>query len=999
VNQVKRDIQSALEYAHAALVAYLDEYLPQLSENDWWRTSVILKLSVSQERLIKEKNITKLSQLDLSALLRVLDKNWYEISHENNLPRHGKSLVNEVRNIRNRLAHHSLETYKVQDAYRDADSIYRFVDMLGVDPDVLSSCKAILDDALSALTNASEISKPAEETLEQSEDDLSDSSQKSEQDHEPEGAPDSKLEPVPVSFIDGNWNVAPDTNLTKKATYVGIDFGTATTVVSYITTDTSGEGAFNSVPMPIRQTAVSGAEVEDHLVPSCIAWYDSKLLVGRAARDLSPKLRQGRNVWSSFKMGLGVDLGVQYPYSELAGEDGLQSILKPQEAAKLFFTYLREEIEEFIQKHNKPPRVYYSVSVPAGFEANQRQDLIDSLEQAGISIEEASLIDEPNAAFLSYLMNMQSGQNNSNFLQSILQKPKNILVFDFGAGTCDISILEVGILNEKISSRNRSISRFMALGGDNIDMEIARFILLPQLCGDQNVHDCFTVNEIEHTVLPHLKPEAEYLKISCSKYARDKGLRTVEDILNEDDIRLQGNQIPSISLRDKEWSIPEPSLSLHEFAKTMSVFVQDNDARGGSEPSILQPVKNAMDKAGLKNDELNMVLFIGGSSENPVITSCIENYFGRFVDCVTPRDLRAHVSQGAAINSIFFHGLGWELIQPITSEPLLVMTDGGGSETVLSEGTVVPSPEIAVSHFFVNKDSQRRVELPICVGNTDRILAVLSLSPPDGESSFNKGDEVNVSCSITRDKILKVRAKVRGVKAFSEIVNPMSNMEITNASKKLLSARNELNQSILHGKGRPAVTALINYGHAACADGRWREAAEVFEAAERLDQDRNFATLIAYNYSRARSTEKFGQWSAIAYERRQNKFTAYNYALAKKRAGDNEAFVRLLKESLSKDRDYPPALSALGHHYLNEGTVQGTDLLNRLYENFETSGSGHNISEADYVMVERAAEAIGRPLPERIKVSRPEGLASSSPFDAENLVASQNDQAQLERNA
>ena len=996
---MKNDIQAALEKAHIALVAYLDDHLPQIFGDDWWKKAVIWKLSVSQEKWVKEKSISEIGQLDLAALLRVLDKNWYEMSEGVNLSRDGRSLVNEVRNIRNRLAHHSLEEYKSQDAYRDADTIYRFVTLLGADAEHRDACESILRKALSALTGTSNStgedgragSSPVDKVGAGTLDPFG-------QEHdEDRNVNPPGLQAVPADTSSDKGRKFSEAQVAIKATYVGIDFGTSTTVVSFANSDVSGNSGFYAEPMPIRQSAASGAEVEDHLVPSCLAWYDGELLVGQAARELAPSLRQNRSVWSSFKMGLGIDLGVQYPNSELSGEEGRISILSPQDAAKHFFIYLREEIEHFVQKNGMPARIYYSVSVPAGFEANQRQDLIDSLEEAGISVEEASLIDEPNAAFLSYLMSMQSGTANSNFLESILQKPKKILVFDFGAGTCDISVLEVGIMDEKISSRNRSISRFMALGGDNIDFEIAKRILLPQLCDDQNVDDCFTVNELEQTVLPHLKSEAERLKISCSKYARDKGLGTVDRIKTSDDIRFQGKPIPPIKLRGQEWSIHEPSISLHEFAEVMSTFVQIPDSGQNTGVSVLQPVKNAMEKAGLENDQLNMVLFIGGSSENPLVMSCIEDYFGRFVECVVPQDLRSHVSQGAAINSLFLNGLGWELIQPITSEPLIVATRDEGSEVILEAGTVVPSPEISVSHFFIDSDKQSKVELPICVGSVDRVLAVLSLSPPEGITSFTQGDEVSVSCSITRDKILKVRAKVRGVKVVTDILNPMSNIELTHASKKLMEARQELNQSILDGKGKPDVMALITYGHAASDDGRCREAAEVFEAVERLDKGRDFATSIAYNYGRSGQVAKSDKWSEVAYQRKPGVVTAYNLGLAKKRAGDIPGFERLMNESLKRNKDFAPALSVLGHHYLRLGNAAGAQMLTQLVDSLETLAANSEFDDRDYSMLQRAANALGRSVPDRIGPREGAKGSSSTPFDSENLVVAKSHAPKLEK--
>jgi molecular chaperone DnaK len=78
-------------------------------------------------------------------------------------------------------------------------------------------------------------------------------------------------------------------------------------------------------------------------------------------------------------------------------------ILNPKDAAKVFFQYLKAQIDRYIRTNNLPSNVQFAVSIPASFEANQRKELIYALEQNGISINKQSFIDEPNAAFLSYV--------------------------------------------------------------------------------------------------------------------------------------------------------------------------------------------------------------------------------------------------------------------------------------------------------------------------------------------------------------------------------------------------------------------------------------------------------------------------------------------------------------------------------------------------------------------------------------------------------------------
>lgn len=99
-----------------------------------------------------------------------------------------------------------------------------------------------------------------------------------------------------------------------------------------------------------------------------------------------------------------------------------------------------------------------------------------------MDVSKQSLIDEPNAAFLNYIH--ESEMNNEAVVIPKDINPK-MLVFDFGAGTCDISILEIGVDYKGVYSKNLSISKFEKLGGNDIDRYIAYEILYPELLFSQ----------------------------------------------------------------------------------------------------------------------------------------------------------------------------------------------------------------------------------------------------------------------------------------------------------------------------------------------------------------------------------------------------------------------------------------------------------------------------------------------------------------------------------
>ncbi len=184
-------------------------------------------------------------------------------------------------------------------------------------------------------------------------------------------------------------------------------------------------------------------------------------------------------------MGLGEDLGPVYYNSRLTARNPTATIEKPEDAARVFFDFLKTQIEDYVQQHKLPSIIHYSVSVPASFESNQRTSLLSALTSAGIKLDGKLLIDEPNAAFLSYLA--ESNLNGLGSLNIPESSPLQILVFDWGAGTLDISILEIARSDlGGLTCKNLAISKFTALGGDDIDKRIVTDILLPQLFKQNN---------------------------------------------------------------------------------------------------------------------------------------------------------------------------------------------------------------------------------------------------------------------------------------------------------------------------------------------------------------------------------------------------------------------------------------------------------------------------------------------------------------------------------
>lgn len=109
----------------------LNSWLPQLS-TDWWERHVFGVLTYQQQERVKQSCIDNLSGLDLAALLRVLDQNWFELASRFNWAKEGRNWLKETQTIRNRWAHATAAETKPRDAYRDADTLERLARMFGV---------------------------------------------------------------------------------------------------------------------------------------------------------------------------------------------------------------------------------------------------------------------------------------------------------------------------------------------------------------------------------------------------------------------------------------------------------------------------------------------------------------------------------------------------------------------------------------------------------------------------------------------------------------------------------------------------------------------------------------------------------------------------------------------------------------------------------------------------------------------------------------------------
>ena len=693
-------------------------------------------------------------------------------------------------------------------------------------------------------------------------------------------------------------------NKIQGSTFIGIDFGTSTTVISYaIAGDKSTPIKTNAIP--IRQLNFDGNTLSHHLVPSCIAYQNNQLYVGQGAKMLKSKLQPDQNIWFSFKMNLGKDNGPEFTRTELREGNPLGKIENTLDATKLFFKKLKTEIDNYTQEQNLPRQLFYSVSIPASFEANQRADLKRALEFANIPINETLFIDEPNAAFLSYLV-----QANNNGFQNYnipVDSPLHILVFDFGAGTCDISIIEIGRKAGKLYSKNIAISQFEQLGGDDIDRAIVKEILLPQLAKQNNISvEEIRENNYKKILLPKLQAVAEQLKIKvCKAVASNKVGQELPNLINSTE-RINFLQTIDFILPKQVMKFENPSISPKEFTDIMKKFTSETLAFNFQDDveslkSIFTVINSALLKANIEKGSIDLVLLIGGSSYNPYIQTALYRHFDNS-DIEIPQDLQSHVSNGTAINSFMANGLGVDIIKPIVSEPIFIILQNEVKKIVVYEGTEIPCKEILIEDLRPQRNDQMEIEIPICVSTKDKILTILKLK---SEKGFSTTDKITLKCDISHDKQITFRAFIQNLEISTEPLNPFANSALSTediAEKKLLKL---LYKATKENGGKPPLDKLKALSQFYVKTERHLKAAETFENIQQLDPNRRYETSICYHYAEAGRKKLSDNWAEIAYQKSPTGTNAYNLALTKSLQGKTDEYKKLMEEAA--DRTYQAA--------------------------------------------------------------------------------------------
>ena len=482
---------------------------------------------------------------------------------------------------------------------------------------------------------------------------------------------------------------------------IGIDLGTTNSAVAYMVAG--------------KPEVIANAE-GNRTTPSVVAINKSgERLVGQVAQR--QRVTNAKNTIYGVKRLIGrkfSDKEVQkdhdiMPYEIVSKGDGVAVKLgdksyTPEEISAMILSKLKADAEAFLGE-----KVTEAViTVPAYFDDSQRQATKDAGKIAGLEVKR--IINEPTAAALAYGLESK--------------KDEKIAVFDLGGGTFDVSILELGDGVFEVKSTNGDTH----LGGEDFDNRIVNYFI------EEFKKESGVDLKGDNAAMQRLKDEAEKAKKELSS-------------TNEYEINLPF--ITADADGPKHFELKLTRAKLEELVKDLI-------------NRLAEPVEKALKDAGLKANEINEIVLVGGMTRMPAVVEKVKSIFGKDpLKGVNPDEV---VAIGAAVQGGVLAGdVKDVLLLDVTPLSLGIETMGSVSTKLIERNTTIPTSKSET--FSTAADNQPQVEIHVLQGEREMAGDNKSLGRfvLDGIAPAPRGvPQIEVTFNLDANGILNVTAKDKG---------------------------------------------------------------------------------------------------------------------------------------------------------------------------------------------------------------------------------------------